>query len=51
MNHSTDTYKFEQLNQIDITHAHTAMWHTIQLQQSYVYNVYQLNINAYDYVK
>jgi len=51
MHHSTDTYKFEQLNQIDITHAHTAMWHTIQLQQSYVYNVYQLNINAYDYVK
>ena len=50
MRHSADTYKFEQLKQIGITHGHTAMWHTIQLQQSYDYNVYQLNINVYDHV-
>ena len=50
MRHSADTYKFEQLKQIGITHGHTAMWHTIQLQQSYDYNVYQLHINAYDHV-
>ena len=50
MHHSAETYKFEQLKQIGITHAHTAMWHTIQLQQSYDYNVYQLHINAYDHV-
>ena len=50
MHHSADTHKFEQLKQIGITHAHTFMWHTKKLQQSYDYNVYQLHINADEHV-